>query len=115
MPHCNNSMTGCDLARPSRAEVFGRASDEEATMRVGQIVRARPASRLAQHWQLPPEAVGTVVCAYSVVTRNLRAAERLDVRFAPNVIVWGKPADVFEPIDEPAKTTPDATDASKIS
>ena len=69
----------------------------EAPMTPGQRVRVRPASHIAQRKDAAAGEQGTVLCCYKV--RGRSAAERLDVRFASNTVMWGVAADQFEPID----------------
>jgi hypothetical protein len=78
-----------------------KRSKGASTVRVGQKVRLKAASPLKKRLNLPPEALGAVLCSY----RLLRAAARsemLDVRFSPEVVVWGAPDDQFEPVDDEA-------------
>ncbi len=67
-------------------------------MKVGQRVRFKPTSRLAQNRNIPPEAQGTVTCSYRMPLGNRAAVERLDVRFAPDEVIWGGPAEEFEEV-----------------
>ena len=62
----------------------------------GQKVRIRPASPLARAFNLAPDILGTVICAYSARARGRVEIERVDVRFANNEMVWGGAADQFE-------------------
>ncbi len=68
-------------------------------MTPGQRVRVRPASPIAQRKDAAVGELGTVLCCYR--GRGRDAAERLDVRFASNTVMWGVAADQFEPIDGP--------------
>jgi hypothetical protein len=77
-------------------------------MRTGQLVRVRPASPVARDWKIPPEMLGTIICSYQIVARDCPHLERLDVRFEPGIMVWGRPADDFEVIA-------DAGPSSKLS
>lgn len=72
-------------------------------MRTGQQVRLRATSKAASFWNIPPDAVGTVICAYHLLKAAAAHAERLDVRFTPRVVVWGLPATEFEQVSEPAE------------
>jgi hypothetical protein len=42
--------------------------------------------------------VGTVICRYQVYAGSPREAEKVDVKFNPETIVWGAPATEFEEI-----------------
>ncbi len=74
-------------------------------MKVGQRVRFKSASGAARYWKIPPDAQGTVMCSYRLSASNPATAERLDVRFAPQVVIWGGAAAEFEEIaDIPERT-----------
>ncbi|MBB4199673.1 hypothetical protein GGD83_003494 [Rhodoblastus sphagnicola] len=65
-------------------------------MITGETVRLKTASPLARRLNLPREAVGAVMCRYSLL-RGGRSAQKLDVQFGPGLVVWGAPAEAFEP------------------
>jgi hypothetical protein len=69
-------------------------------MRTGQKVRLKAASPLKQRLGLPPEALGAVLCCYSVRRSFGTASYKLDVSFGPKLVVWGVPDDQFEAVDE---------------
>lgn len=69
-------------------------------MRAGQKVRLKAASPLKQRLDLPPEALGAVLCCYSVLRSSGAATRKLDVSFGPKLVVWGVPDDQFEAVDE---------------
>ena len=71
-------------------------------MRKGQRIRLRSAALAAREWGLPGDAVGEVICLYSVLTSRGGHSDRVDVRFNKQTIIWGAPAAVFEPIAESA-------------
>lgn len=73
---------------------------KEHILRTGQKVRLKTASPLKQRFNLPPEALGAVICSYRLLRGAERSAERLDVRFGPELVVWGAPDDQFEAIDD---------------
>lgn len=68
-------------------------------MRAGQKVRLKPTSPLKQRLNLPSEALGAVLCSYQLL-RGVDGARRLDVRFAPGLVVWGAPDDQFEAVED---------------
>jgi len=75
-------------------------------MKVGQRVRFKSTSGAAQYWKIPHDAQGTVMCAYRLLTSNRARADRLDVRFTPEIVIWGGSADDFEEIrDIPERPT----------
>jgi hypothetical protein len=78
----------------------------EAITNAGQKVRVRPASPVARGWKIPNEAEGTVLCRYRLLNSRTGAAERLDVRFSPRLVIWGAPAVEFEAIGEIAPQSP---------
>ena len=41
-----------------------------------------------------------VLCQYNLVAKHGVENERVDVRFGPEVIVWGAPASAFEEVTE---------------
>src|ERR1700684_2244232 len=68
-------------------------------MHIGQKVRVS-AVRFARDWGIPRGCEGTVVCSYRIVKENdVTANERLDVRFSSHLVIWGGPANAFEPVD----------------
>jgi hypothetical protein len=68
-------------------------------MRAGQKVRLKAASPLKERLDLPPEALGAVLCCYSVRRFSGAATQKLDVSFG-KLVVWGVPDDQFEAVDE---------------
>ncbi len=66
----------------------------------GQRVRVKATSQLALSWNVSPEALGTVLCRYKMLTRLSNQPERVDVRFDDQFVAWGCPADEFEAIVE---------------
>jgi hypothetical protein len=76
------------------------APDMEAVMNVGQKVRVRPTSRFARDWKIPQDAQGLVTCKYRLLKESQDAPDRLDVRFGQRLMIWGAPAEAFEPIAE---------------
>ena len=67
-----------------------------------QRVRVKPASHVARDWDIQPDASGTVICRYRALISFFSIPDRIDVHFAPDKMIWGKPADEFEEIDEKA-------------
>ncbi len=78
-------------------------------MHTGQKVRFKAASPLSLQLNIPREAQGAVLCRYRLL-RGENQAHRLDVRFGPQLVVWGAPDDQFEAIDD--ETTKDETSAN---
>lgn len=70
-------------------------------MKTGQRVRVRAASPIAKRDNLAPDAVGTVICCYTVRARG-SSPERIDVKFSGNTVMWGVAADEFEAVEESA-------------
>ncbi|WP_294534375.1 hypothetical protein [uncultured Rhodoblastus sp.] len=68
-------------------------------MQAGQKVRFKEASPLSLDLKIPREAQGAVLCHYRLL-RGDNDAHRLDVRFGPQLVVWGAPVDQFETIEE---------------
>ena len=66
-------------------------------MKVGQRVRFKSTSA-AQYWKIPQDAQGTVMCSYRLLASNRAAPDRLDVRFTPQLVIWGGAAADFEEI-----------------
>jgi hypothetical protein len=75
---------------------------KENVMRAGQKVRLKAASPLKQQLNLPPEALGAVLCSYGLLRATGVTRHRLDVRFGPGLVIWGVPDDQFETVDEDA-------------
>ena len=69
-------------------------------MKKGQKIRMRALSRAARDWGVCAGAEGVVICRYQVVHRGAPVAECVDVRFSPNVVVWGAPVAAFEEVKE---------------
>ena len=62
-------------------------------------------SDAARYWKIPQDAQGTVMCAYRLLANNRAAPDRLDVRFTPQLVIWGGAAEDFEEIrDIPERT-----------
>ena len=73
-------------------------------MKAGQRVRFKSTSA-ARYWKIPEDAQGTVMCSYRLLTSNRARADRLDVRFTPQLVIWGGAAEDFEEIrDIPERT-----------
>ncbi len=68
-------------------------------MHAGQKVRLKPSSPLGAQLKIPREAHGAVLCRYRLL-RGEAEAHRLDVRFGPELVVWGAPDDQFETVEE---------------
>ena len=98
MLRCNNWPT------IFRLEVGQVLPTTKATMKVGQRVRFKSTSA-ARYWKIPQDAQGTVMCSYRLLTSNRARADRLDVRFTPQLVIWGGAAEDFEEIrDIPERT-----------
>jgi len=69
-------------------------------MHTGQKVRLKAASPLKQRLNLPPEALGAVLCSYGLLRSPEGATRRLDVSFGPSLVVWGVPDDQFETVED---------------
>ena len=92
--HCDVSMVHRSILRTT-----------EATMKVGQRVRFKSTSSAARYWKIPHDAQGTVMCSYQLLTSYRATADRLDVRFTPQIVIWGGAAEDFEEIrDIPERT-----------
>lgn len=65
-------------------------------MITGEKVRLKTASPYASRLNLPKGAVGAVICRYHLL-RGGASAQRMDVQFGPGFVVWGAPAEAFEP------------------
>jgi hypothetical protein len=70
-------------------------------MQAGQKVRLKASSPLSLDLKIPREAHGAVLCRYRLL-RGDNDAHRLDVRFGPQLVVWGAPVDQFETIEDEA-------------
>ena len=68
-------------------------------MHAGQKVRLKAASPLNQRLNLPADALGAVLCSYQLLRGN-SSAHRVDVRFGPELVVWGAPDDQFEAVED---------------
>jgi hypothetical protein len=68
-------------------------------METGQKVRFKEASPLSLELKIPRGAQGAVLCRYRLL-RGENKAHRLDVRFGPQLVVWGAPDDQFETVEE---------------
>jgi hypothetical protein len=71
-------------------------------MIAGQKVRLKAASPLKQRLNLPPEALGAVLCSYGLLRPTGSATRRVDVSFGPSLVVWGVPDDQFEMVGDEA-------------
>ena len=67
-------------------------------MHVGQKVRVKPSSVVAREWHIPRGAEGTILCRYRLLKGGESAPARVDVKFEPELMVWGAPDVDFEPI-----------------
>ncbi len=74
-------------------------------MKTGQLVRIKSASPLAGRFQLTPKDSGTVLCQYKLLAPSCSSRERMDVRLPGGRVVWGVPADAFEPVDDAAEVS----------
>ena len=81
-------------------------------MHAGQKVRFKAASPLSLQLKIPREAQGAVLCRYRLL-RGETEAHRLDVRFGPQLVVWGAPDDQFETVDD--ETAQDETVKNETS
>jgi hypothetical protein len=70
----------------------------EAVVQNEQRIRLKPSSLAAREWNVAPGAEGTVICRYRALAGKSGASDRLDVRFGPQLVVWGAPAAEFEEI-----------------
>jgi hypothetical protein len=68
-------------------------------MHAGQKVRLKAASPLKQRLNLPADAMGAVMCSYRLL-RGASGHYRVDVRFGPELVVWGAPDDQFETVED---------------
>ncbi|MDE2579433.1 MAG: hypothetical protein KGL46_11550 [Hyphomicrobiales bacterium] len=68
-------------------------------MHNGQKVRVREASLLARGLTIPANALGEIICRYTVRARGCASPERYDVRIADNAVIWGVAAQEIEPVD----------------
>jgi hypothetical protein len=69
-------------------------------MHAGQKVRLKAASPLKHRLNLPPEALGAVLCSYGLLRQSGSATRRIDVSFGPSLVVWGVPDDQFEAVED---------------
>jgi hypothetical protein len=83
-----------------RIVAFLSSGHQGVVMRAGQKVRLKSASPLKQRLNLPPGAQGAVLCAYRLLRSADLEPHRVDVRFGPELVVWGAPDDQFEAIEE---------------
>jgi hypothetical protein len=90
---------------PSSDWGWASSPDHGATMKVGQRVRFKSTSAAARYWKIPDDAQGMVMCSYRLLASNRAALDRLDVRFTPQIVIWGGAAEDFEEIrDIPERT-----------
>ena len=68
-------------------------------MQTGQKVRFKAASPLSVDFKIPRDAQGAVLCSYQLL-RGENKTHRLDVRFGPQLVIWGAPDDQFETVEE---------------
>jgi hypothetical protein len=71
-------------------------------VQTSQKVRFKAASPLSRQFNIPAETLGAVICRYRLLRGGEDANQRLDVRFGPNLVVWGAPDDQFELVEEAA-------------
>jgi hypothetical protein len=76
-----------------------RRTGGEELVQAGQKVRFKPNSPLGSQLKIPRDAQGAVLCRYRLL-RGKSSAHRLDVRFSPELVVWGVPDDQFETVEE---------------
>ena len=69
-------------------------------LRKGQRLRPLHPALAEREWGVPGDAVGTVLCSYSVLIDRSGAADRVDVRFSSGATAWGAPAAEFAVIGE---------------
>ncbi len=70
-------------------------------------MKNRPTGSLQAHLgrKIPHDAQGTVMFSYRLLASNRAAPDRLDVRFTPQLVIWGAAAEDFEEIrDIPERT-----------
>jgi hypothetical protein len=77
----------------------------EAIVQNEQRIRLKPSSPAAREWNVAPGAEGTIICRYRILAEKSDAADRLDVRFGPQLVVWGAPAAEFESVGPPLPTS----------
>ena len=65
---------------------------------MGQKVRIVAQSGVAYQWDIPRDALGTVICRYRLLRDDREAPDRLDVRFSAELVVWGASEEAFEVI-----------------
>jgi hypothetical protein len=66
-------------------------------MHQGDRVRFRPGARAPVHRRVPPEATGTVLTCYRVLSRRKPPGQEcVDVVLGANLILWGLQADELE-------------------
>jgi len=102
---CDVTMLRCNIPGPPSSDWrWGEFSQpRKATMKVGQRVRFKSTSA-ARYWKIPQDAQGTVMCSYRLLANNRAAPDRLDVRFTPQLVIWGGAAEDFEEIrDDPER------------
>lgn len=73
---------------------------KEFVMHAGQKVRLKAASPLLRRFNLPPNALGAVLCSYRLLRGASTTTRRIDVRFGPELVVWGAPDDQFEAVED---------------
>jgi hypothetical protein len=62
-----------------------------------QYVKVRASSPVANEWGIAPDMSGEVLCRYK---SKIAGADRLDVRFPQDRIIWGAPVAAFEFLGE---------------
>ena len=92
-----NTLLRCIMKEAGRllATEFrmGRGASEQGP----QFVKLRPSSPMASEWGIPSDVSGEILCRYRGSTGG---AERLDVLFPQDRIIWGAPAAAFDFVDE---------------
>ncbi len=102
MLQCGNKMIDVNWSWKRATRRMDRQLGRETIMHAGQKVRFKAASPLSFQLNIPRDAQGAVLCRYRLL-RGESSAHRLDVRFGPQLVVWGAPDDQFEPVeDEPS-------------
>jgi hypothetical protein len=69
-------------------------------LRKGQRLRPLHPALAEREWGVAGDAVGTVLCSYSVLIDRSGAVDRVDVKFASGATVWGAPAAEFAVVGE---------------
>ncbi len=99
MLHRGNNMIVINPCSRKRAPTSWTSVRKEDIMHAGQKVRLKAASPLKHRLNLPPGALGAVLCSYGLL-RQTSGTRRVDVRFGPSLVVWGVPDDQFETVED---------------